>query len=285
VVLRGLALALTGSPDLPAGAADRRALWDAAGDTVATTVLTCGLRPNDDEWLNHRAEIGAETHLTFREVRRLAPLRLPPQTVYVCENPRVLEAILDGGARAAVVCTMGNPTTVTLALLDAITASGEVQLAYHGDFDWPGIAIADRILRRYPAARPWQFAADGDAVGPGPRRGDARAGRINPRGGPDRKPAARPPEPGGPVIHGIARRRTSGSVKSAYLCSPLTADRLAPTRGPSRRPSAWPTAPCSVGDPRRGWTGHVQYYAPTSEEAQRFRSSTRLLRLRGAGHN
>jgi len=159
VVLRGLALALTGSPDLPAGAADRRALWDAAGDTVATTVLTCGLRPNDDEWLNHRAEIGAETHLTFREVRRLAPLRLPPQTVYVCENPRVLEAILDGGARAAVVCTMGNPTTVTLALLDAITASGEVQLAYHGDFDWPGIAIADRILRRYPAARPWQFAA------------------------------------------------------------------------------------------------------------------------------
>jgi len=86
VVLRGLALALTGSPDLPAGAADRRALWDAAGDTVATTVLTCGLRPNDDEWLNHRAEIGAETHLTFREVRRLAPLRLPPQTVYVCET-------------------------------------------------------------------------------------------------------------------------------------------------------------------------------------------------------
>jgi uncharacterized protein (TIGR02679 family) len=162
LVLRGLALAVTGSPEIPAGAADRRALWDAAGvagDTVATTVLTCGLRPIDAGWLRGRADIGAETHLTLREVRRLSPLRLPPQTVHVCENPRVLEAVLDSGAPAAVVCTMGNPTTVTLALLDTITASGQVRLAYHGDFDWPGIAIADRILRRYPAARPWQFNA------------------------------------------------------------------------------------------------------------------------------
>ena len=161
LVLRGLALALTGTPDYPAGAAERRALWDAAGvagDTVATTVLTYGLRPVGDDWLRFRADAGAETHLTLREIGRLAPLRFEPQTVYVCENPRVLEAAADAGATAAVVCTMGNPTTVTLALLDAVTASPRVRLAYHGDFDWPGIAIADRIIRRY-RAEPWRFTA------------------------------------------------------------------------------------------------------------------------------
>ncbi|GIF26686.1 uncharacterized protein (TIGR02679 family) [Actinoplanes tereljensis] len=162
LVLRGLALALTGAADYPAGAAERRALWDlagVAGDTVATTVLTYGLRPAGDEWLRHRAGIGAETHLTLREIRRLAPLRLPPQTVYVCENPRVLEAAADAGARAAVICTMGNPTTVTLALLDVLVASPEVKLAYHGDFDWPGVAIAGRVMGRFGAS-PWRFCAE-----------------------------------------------------------------------------------------------------------------------------
>ena len=161
LVLRGLALTLTGSPDIPAGAADRRALWDAAGvagDTIATTVLTYGLRPQGVRWLQARADDGAEVHLTLREVRRLTPLRLAPRTVYVCENPRVLEAALDRRVSVPLVCTMGNPTTVTLALLDAITSSGEVRIAYHGDFDWPGVAIAGRLLSRYPS-RPWQFSA------------------------------------------------------------------------------------------------------------------------------
>ncbi|PRY21309.1 TIGR02679 family protein [Pseudosporangium ferrugineum] len=159
VVLRGLALALTAP--FPANAEARRALWDAAGvtgDTVATTVLTYGLRPAADPWLCHRADRHAETHLTLREIRRLTPLHVAPQTIYVCENPRVLEAVADAAWDRAVVCTMGNPTTVTLALLDALTRSPDVVLAYHGDFDWPGIAIATRIFARYPA-RPWRFTA------------------------------------------------------------------------------------------------------------------------------
>jgi uncharacterized protein (TIGR02679 family) len=161
LVLRGLALALNGTPEYPSGAEERRSLWDAAGvagDTVATTVLTYGLRPIGDDWLCARADASAETHLTLREIRRLTPLRLKPQTVYVCENPRVLEAAADAGTRSAIVCTMGNPTTVTLALLDAVSASPDVHLAYHGDFDWPGIAIADRVIRRYDA-NPWHFTA------------------------------------------------------------------------------------------------------------------------------
>ncbi|MEO3746414.1 TIGR02679 family protein [Plantactinospora sp. B5E13] len=161
LVLRGLALALTGTPDYPSGAVERRALWDAAGvasDTVATTVLTYGLRPPGDGWLRSRADAGAETHLTLREIRRLTPLRLAPQTVYVCENPRVLEAAAEAGSSTAIICTLGNPNTVTFALLDTVMASPDVHLRYHGDFDWPGIAIADRVIRRY-RAQPWQFTA------------------------------------------------------------------------------------------------------------------------------
>jgi uncharacterized protein (TIGR02679 family) len=60
---------------------------------------------------------------------------------------------------APIVCTMGNPTTVTLTLLDAITASEQVVLAYHGDFDWAGLAISGRVMARY-STRPWQFTAE-----------------------------------------------------------------------------------------------------------------------------
>ncbi|MFC7533852.1 TIGR02679 family protein [Actinoplanes sp. GCM10030250] len=161
LVLRGLALALTGSPDYPASAEGRRSLWDQAGvanDSVATTVLTYGLRPIGVDWLHDRADLRAETHLTLREIRRLGTLRLKPQTVYVCENPRVLEALADAALDVPAICTMGNPTTVTLALLDTVTQSAGVRLAYHGDFDWPGIAIAGRIFDRYPA-EPWHFRA------------------------------------------------------------------------------------------------------------------------------
>jgi uncharacterized protein (TIGR02679 family) len=165
LVLRGLAMAVGGGTEAPPGAAARRALWEAAGvvsDTVATTVLTYGLAPLGDGWraaaLRTRAAHHAETHLTLREVRELGPLRLTPQTVYVCENPRVLEAAADARLPATLICAMGNPTVVTLALLDELTADPDVRLAYHGDFDWPGIAIADRVIRRYHA-RPWHFGA------------------------------------------------------------------------------------------------------------------------------
>ncbi|MER8091101.1 DUF2399 domain-containing protein [Streptomyces sp. NPDC094048] len=32
------------------------------------------------------------------------------------------------------------------------------RFAYHGDFNWPGIALANRIIRRY-GARPWRMGA------------------------------------------------------------------------------------------------------------------------------
>jgi uncharacterized protein (TIGR02679 family) len=159
LVLRGLARLL--DVEYPADSASRRALWESAGvtpDTVATTVPIYGLRHLDDPWLRHRADSHWETHLTLREVRRLLPFRLAPQTVYVCENPRVLEAVAEAALDVALICTMGNPTTVTQALLAAVSSQPGVKLAYHGDFDWPGVAIAGRVIQRFGAS-PWCFSA------------------------------------------------------------------------------------------------------------------------------
>jgi uncharacterized protein (TIGR02679 family) len=165
LVMRGIAMAVTGANEPPVSAVDRRQLWEAVGvvsDTVATTVLTYGLTPLGDDWraaaLRKRRDHHAETHMALREIRQLSPIRLAPQTIHVCENPRVLEAAADAAVPAALICTMGNPTTVALALLDTVAACPGIRLVYHGDFDWPGVSIAGRIMQRY-RARPWRYGA------------------------------------------------------------------------------------------------------------------------------
>jgi uncharacterized protein (TIGR02679 family) len=69
----------------------------------------------------------------------------------------VVEAAATARAAGALVCTAGSPSTVVLDLLDRL-ARGGVRLRYHGDFDWPGIARANRIVRRYRAS-PWRMSA------------------------------------------------------------------------------------------------------------------------------
>jgi uncharacterized protein (TIGR02679 family) len=160
IVLRAVARSLDVAP--PQDARSRRELWEAAGvavDRVSTTVLTYGLAPLGDEpavrLLRDRTRAGFETHLTLRDLNRIT-WRLPPDTeVFVCENPRVVEAAADRGCGRPLVCVSGNPTTTALTLLDALHAGG-ARLAYRGDFDWPGIAIASRMISRY-AARPWRM--------------------------------------------------------------------------------------------------------------------------------
>ncbi|MFF7970257.1 TIGR02679 family protein [Streptomyces sp. NPDC007905] len=162
LVLRGIALAR--GVELPADAPTRRALWRMASvtpDEVSSTVLAYGLRPTGGTWreaaLRERADHHMEAHLTLRELRTLH-LKMPPGTrVHVCENPRVVEAAADSGRTAPLVCTSGSATTVVLALLDALAASG-CTFAYHGDFDWPGITLANRIMQRY-RAEPWRMRA------------------------------------------------------------------------------------------------------------------------------
>ena len=162
LVLR--AVARSRGEEFPRDARARRELWEAAGvatDQVSSTVLTYGLMPLGDDWparlLRERSLARAETHLTRRDLRRIEWKVAPGTEIFVCENPRVVEAAMDAACQRALVCTSGNPTTTVLFLLDMLTRAG-ARLAYRGDFDWPGIAMANRIIRRY-GARPWRMSA------------------------------------------------------------------------------------------------------------------------------
>ncbi|MGW0826321.1 TIGR02679 family protein [Streptomyces sp. NPDC002845] len=160
LVQRGVALAH--GTEFPDDAAGRRALWrlvSVTPDEVSSTVLTYGLRPAGEGWreraLRERAEHHAEAHLTPRDLHSLC-LQLPAGTlIHVCENPRVVEAAADAACVQPLVCTSGSAATVVFTLLDALAVTG-CRFAYHGDFDWPGIALANRVIRRYEA-QPWRM--------------------------------------------------------------------------------------------------------------------------------
>lgn len=158
LVLRAAA-AVVATP-YPSSAAGRRALWRAVGvltDEVSTTVLTAGLRASSASWLDGRTQAGWESHLTIRDLRRI-DVRAPDDgVVYVCENPRVLEAAVDARSRRALVCSQGQPAVVVTALL-RLLAQGGSELRYHGDFDWPGITIANLLMGSYQC-RPWRFGS------------------------------------------------------------------------------------------------------------------------------
>ena len=146
----------------PSTPAARRDLWRAAGvvtDEVSTTVLTIGLRTRrGDTWLDVRSQAGWESHLTARDLRRIE-LRPPgDRDVFVCENPRVLEAAVDQAPSCVMVCTQGQPAVVVLALVRALADQGAT-LRYHGDFDWPGITIANAMIGSH-GCLPWRMSAD-----------------------------------------------------------------------------------------------------------------------------
>ncbi len=61
------------------------------------------------------------------------------------------------------------PGAAQQALLRQVTALG-AELRYHGDFDWPGLAIGNFVMRSFAAA-PWRFgAADYSAAASGLER-------------------------------------------------------------------------------------------------------------------
>lgn len=154
LVLRAVAIALGAAPAV--SAAERRLLWQRVGvstDEVSGTVITWALRPpGRDRWsamMRERADLGLVTHLTVHELQRAADLTRPGEIIHACENPQVLQRLATAGVAYPVACMSGNPAAAGLTLL-ARTA-----VLYHGDFDWPGIAIARRVFDR--GACPWRF--------------------------------------------------------------------------------------------------------------------------------
>jgi len=162
LVIRAVAAALERPP--AGDAAGRRELWAAAGvtaDEVSTTVLTLGLAPVGggarNAEMRARTADSVEIHLNARDLRRIEWNLAPGTLVSVCENPRVVEAAADAKVIAPLVCTYGNPTTVGTTLLDLLHTAG-ARFRYHGDFDGPGIEIANRVITRV-SATPWRMTA------------------------------------------------------------------------------------------------------------------------------
>lgn len=99
----------------------------------------------------------------YASLRLLA--RHPPdwavagRPILVCENPNFVAILADrlGTACPPVVCVDGYLGAAQRTILKQLKVSG-ANLRYHGDYDWPGIAIANNVIAKYDAV-PWHFSA------------------------------------------------------------------------------------------------------------------------------
>ncbi|GAB2952785.1 TIGR02679 family protein [Nonomuraea fastidiosa] len=154
----------------PGTAEERRELWIRLGvtpDLVSGTALVFRLRPPGTgpwpEMMRARAGMGLATHLTLHELRGAAlgeRLAAPGAEVFACENPQVLQAAARAGVTTPMVCLAGNPSLAAWEVVRRLVDDG-ARVRYHGDFDWPGVAIAARLFSI--GVEPWRMRT-GDYV-------------------------------------------------------------------------------------------------------------------------
>jgi uncharacterized protein (TIGR02679 family) len=162
IALRGLAAER--SEPAPTTADERTRLWGQVGvrtDDVSGTALVLGWRPpGSSRWagmMRERAELGLVTHLTLRELQTTSgPWARPGAVVHACENPQVVQAAAARAVPGPLVCLQGNPSAAGALLIERLLENG-ARVQYHGDFDWPGLAIAGRLLAR--GVHPWRLTA------------------------------------------------------------------------------------------------------------------------------
>lgn len=157
------ALADAAQGDATADAPEERArdVWARAGvlvNELARPALLLNLPLVGD--VEALAALGEPAYVSLRRLLRAPPAwAVAGREVFVCENPNLLAMAADRwGARCApLVCTDGMPAAAQRCLLAQLAAAG-ARLRYHGDFDWPGLHIANQVMRAH-AARPWRFGA------------------------------------------------------------------------------------------------------------------------------
>lgn len=162
LVLR--ALALRARVPRPASAAQRRELWDRAGvlvDDLASRVLVLNMPAEGrglGEWLNGAAQYGTPFQVTLHQLTA-HPVLISCPRIYVCENPAVLRRACAelGPDCPPLICTEGRPS-VAFHRLAGLAVQAGAELWYHGDFDWPGIAIAADVITRY-GGQAWRMTA------------------------------------------------------------------------------------------------------------------------------
>lgn len=163
LVLRALAARL--GADRPRTTEERRDLWDRNGvivDDLASRVLVLNLAASGvglGEWLTSARAHGTPFYVTLHQLVTMPITVTRPCLVHVCENPAVLRraAAQLGSSARPLICTEGQPSTAFHRIAGAVTRAGG-ELSYHGDFDWPGVAIAAGVISRH-GARPWRFGA------------------------------------------------------------------------------------------------------------------------------
>lgn len=103
---------------------------------------------------------GEPQYASLRFLARQSPgWDVAAKPILVCENPNLVAILADrlGAACPPVVCVDGHLGAAQRAILKQLKASG-AHLRYHGDYDWPGISIANNVVAKYGAV-PWHFSA------------------------------------------------------------------------------------------------------------------------------
>ncbi|MBX9825040.1 MAG: TIGR02679 family protein [Xanthobacteraceae bacterium] len=150
---------------------DERDVWAAAGvlvNELARPALFMNI-PHADE----NNEPGEPQYFSLRRLARRPPKwQVAGTAVLVCENPNLVAILADRLETSCppVACVDGNMGAAQQLLLRQLKAAGAT-LLYHGDYDWPGIAIGNNVITNYGAI-PWFFSAadysDAAAVAPKP---------------------------------------------------------------------------------------------------------------------
>ncbi len=165
-----------------------REQWMRLGVTVnelARPALALNLCAHDDSsaatLARAAASQGEPVHLSLRALLRQPPAwDVAGRDVFVCENPAVVAIAADalGATSAPLVCTEGMPAAAQRTLLAQLAGRGG-QLRYHGDFDWPGLAVGNFVMRTFGAA-PWRFGLEDYLAAACPDRGGllTAAGRV-----------------------------------------------------------------------------------------------------------
>lgn len=138
-----------------------RDVWARAGvlvNELARPALLLNLPVQAGE--GHVCMAGEPAYLSLRRLLRTPPRwAVAGQTIFVCENPNLLAIAADrlGSDCAPLACTEGMPAAAQRTLLSQLAQAG-ARLRYHGDFDWPGLRIANHVMRIW-GAQAWRYSA------------------------------------------------------------------------------------------------------------------------------
>ena len=110
---------------------------------------------------NAACALGEPIALSLRALLRAAPTwRVRERSVFLCENANLVAIAADrlGTRCAPLVRTDGMPSASQRTLLRQLADQG-ARLQYHGDFDWPGVRIANFVMRNFGAVG-WRYGTE-----------------------------------------------------------------------------------------------------------------------------